>query len=282
MGKKLYIIGNGFDLHFGLPTLPRDFEDIFKTKRSYDGYNAADVISGYGVNWGDYEGSLAEFDVDELAYENIVSPDYTSDHERDRDYGITNIEYYLNTLGEVMRESLKEMVSNANNQISNVLLTNNDKRLIDTDSKIISFNYTSTIERFYRMNCFHIHGFYENGDELVFGYKEELESGIDRELKSDLEEDHDYYIDTQKEMILDFYKSLKKKLKLTELKDYLMTIDKIDEVVVMGHSMSDVDAPYFELIEETIKPAKWMVYWHNDVPDYKRYSFADRVDLKEW
>ena len=154
MGKKLYIIGNGFDLHFGLPTLPRDFEDIFKTKRSYDGYNAADVISGYGVNWGDYEGSLAEFDVDELAYENIVSPDYTSDHERDRDYGITNIEYYLNTLGEVMRESLKEMVSNANNQISNVLLTNNDKRLIDTDSKIISFNYTSTIERFYRMNCF--------------------------------------------------------------------------------------------------------------------------------
>ena len=279
---KLYIIGNGFDLHFKLPTKPSDFEDIFKNKRTYDGYNAADVISVYGVNWGDYEASLADFCVDELAEENIIWPDYTSDHETDRDDGITNIEYYLKTLGTIMRDSLEEMVSKANELISSAPFTSKDKLLIDSNSPIITFNYTSTIERLYGFKCFHIHGFYENGGELVFGYKEEIESKIGRELKSDFEEDHDYYVDTQKEMILDFYKSLKKRLRITELKDYLRTLGKIDEVVVMGHSMSDVDAPYFELIEEMMKPNKWIVYWHIDVPNYKKYLFADRVELMEW
>lgn len=279
---KLYIIGNGFDLHFELPTSPWDFEKIFKTKHTYDGYNAADVISGYGVNWGNYEASLADFCVDDLAEENIIFPDYTSDHETNRDGGITNIEYYLKTLGAIMRKSLEEMVSNANELISSAPFTSKDKLLIDPNSPIITFNYTSTIERLYSFECFHIHGFYENGDELVFGYKEEVESKIGRELKSDLEEDHDYYVDTQKGMILDFYKSFRKRLRLSELKNYLRTIGKIDEVVVMGHSMSDVDTPYFELIEGIIKPTKWIVYWHIDVPNYMKYSFADRVELTEW
>ena len=67
MNKTLYILGNGFDLHFGLKTLPSDFCEILK---SYDIYNevvkADEVLLGYGVDWSQYEESLAEMDLEEI------------------------------------------------------------------------------------------------------------------------------------------------------------------------------------------------------------------------
>lgn len=282
MGNKLYIIGNGFDLHFHLPTTVKDFKHLLSTKRTYDGNNAAEVFEGYGVDWGVYEDSLSELSVDGIAIENIIFPDYMSDHESDRDGGIVNMEYYLEELDSAVKKSLKEMVLCANEAISCAPLSQSDRNLLEPNSPIINFNYTSTIERLYGVNCFHIHGYYEHGDKLVFGYYEERDSITARELKSENEDDHDFYVDSQKELILKFYKSWKKQLKSQELSIFLHDSGLIDTIVVMGHSMSDVDAPYFELIEKQLHPNKWVVYWHDKVPEYNKYSFASKVKPRRW
>lgn len=53
-------------------------------------------------------------------------------------------------------------------------------------------------------------------------------------------------------------------------------------MVVTGHAISDVNALYFDLIEEIIKLIKGAFYWHIDVTNYKKYLFADKVELIEW
>ena len=282
MSNKLFIVGNGFDLHFHLPTTVSVFRQYLSTKRTYDGYNAADMLEGYGVDWGVYENSLSEMSIDDLAIDYIVYPDYMSDHESDRDGGIVNMELVLEELNRAVKDSLKEMVLHANEAIGHVPFSQSDGNLLEANSAIVNFNYTSTIERLYGADCFHIHGFFETGEELVFGYQKEMESGIERELNSDDEDDHDFYVDSQKELILKFYKSWKKRLKLKELSSYLNHFGAIDTIIVMGHSMSEVDAPYFELIEKQLHPTDWIVYWHDSVPNYSTYSFASRVNLVKW
>ncbi|MBQ8143026.1 MAG: bacteriophage abortive infection AbiH family protein [Bacilli bacterium] len=278
---KLYIIGNGFDLHFKLPTRVDDFKAILANKRAYNYCLALDFFEGYGVDWSKYESSLADIDIDDFAEDHIALPDYTSDHESDRDWGITNIEYHVDYLNKAINESLEEMSKAANEELERISLSEEEKRLIEGEP-IISFNYTSTIERLYHRDCFHIHGFYEIGELLVFGYRNSYESRIERQLNCDREEDHDYYVDTQKEVLIDFYHSWKKKLRMAELESYLSRLNGIDEVVVIGHSMGEVDSDYFELIERILRPKKWVVYYHYGIPNYGRYSFAEKVELKKW
>lgn len=279
---KLYVIGNGFDLHFKLHTDPGAFIQLLRAKKTYDGWSALDVFGSYGVDWSKYEGSLSYLDIDEIAEEHITSPDYLSDHEYDRDGTITNMAYYLNYLKKAVQESLNEMVCEANKAIGSVQFTEYDASLIDDVSPILNFNYTSTIEKLYHRQCFHIHGCYENGDQLIFGYLEQLKTKIETDLKSEWEEDHDYYIDTQKQLIVDFYHFWKKQLQIEQLTLFLSDLKSIDEVVVIGHAMGMVDSAYFELIEQLLKPEKWTVYCHEEMPQYRRYAFANKVTLINW
>lgn len=278
---RLFIIGNGFDLHFKLHTKVEDFKKILATEGAYDFCSALDVFEMYGVDWNEYESSLADIDIEGFAEDHIIPPDYTSDYERDRNLGITNIKNHVDYLNKAINKTLEKMVKNANEEVERIHLSEEDKTLIE-GGDIISFNYTSTVEKLYHRDCFHIHGFYERRESLVFGYQNGHEAKIERELNSDWEEDHDYYIDFQKQTIVDLYHSWKKKLRIKVLKDYLKTIGKIDEVVVMGHSMSEVDGPYFRLIEEMINPTRWTIYCHSEEPDYNKYSFSSRVELINW
>ena len=78
--KTLYIIGNGFDLHFGLKTKTDHFIEYLKNQPVYnEADNAFNVFYSYGVNWYEYEQSLNNIDLDEIEFENEIQPDYLSD-----------------------------------------------------------------------------------------------------------------------------------------------------------------------------------------------------------
>lgn len=114
----LYVIGNGFDLHFGLKTLPQHFKDILKGKKIYNEIdNAYDILNTYGVNWSEYEQSLAELDLDTIENQNLIMPDYLSDHESDRDGGILNMQMYTNSINQAISSALSDMVQVANEEV---------------------------------------------------------------------------------------------------------------------------------------------------------------------
>ncbi|MBP3807771.1 MAG: bacteriophage abortive infection AbiH family protein [Eubacterium sp.] len=276
MSKVLYIIGNGFDLHYGLETGVNTFKNILSQKYiDTVGINALELFDAYGVDWGEYEMSLSDLDLKSVQDLIMTYPDYLSDHESDREDCIYNTNMHINQLTDAVSDSLHEMIQNANSQLRN--LNYNELLPINECSPIVSFNYTSTLELLYGIKAYHIHGLYEEGDNLIFGYKD-MNS---KNLLSRLEED--YYVDAQIDSINQLYADFKKKIQIYQLEEYLNQIGDVDIVIVYGHSMSIVDYEYFVMINKLLSPSEWNVSYHGESDvvlfNVRQYSFFEKIKM---
>jgi hypothetical protein len=289
---KLYIIGNGFDLHHNLPTSTNDFINFVEKYDVYDYYSES------GVDWNEYEEGLSSFDVDYMAEIHIEGPDYLSDRESDRDGVIFQMEQKMDEMYHVRNESLKDMILAANQRIFDNF-DNSINKDVFKNSLILSFNYTSTIQDMY--NCenvhtiMHIHGFYNDNDELIFGYanpKEEvlrafhphdIDVGIEISIHNRDEDDHDdFYIQKQYESMYGFYCNNQKEHQINNLINWIDDYkDNVNEIIVLGHSMGLVDKVYFEELEKVLKPKKWRISRYENNPsndELKCYSFFTKID----
>lgn len=281
----LYIVGNGFDLHFKFKTRTSHFIEYLKEQSIYNEIgNAADVLNCYGIDWCDYEQSLNDIDLDEIELQNEIQPDYLSDHESDRDGGILNMQMYVNSLSYAINSALEQMVFAANDEIRELSLHYPPKKLFKSGDAILTFNYTSTIEYLFfipdNVPVFHIHGCYEQGNPLIFGYRSNKNSYTDAWASID-EENWDYYIAQQREAVYMFYESWKKKLQIDNLQVFLARCYGIDRIVVLGHSMSAVDFEYMEQVEKNLRPVSWEISYY-DKKDIERiclqgYSFQNKI-----
>lgn len=280
---KLYIIGNGFDLHYRLKTKTDDFLDCLKQERVYNEIaDAAEVFAGYGVNWSNFEEDIAYIDFNEIEENRMEYPDYLSDHEYDRDGCIFNMREYLTSLYAAIHNALRKMVYKAD---TTELAKDREFSLEDA---IICFNYTSTIEKVAKvlplLPIFYIHGCAYKNEELILGYKEALTDY--RFDKYSSPEDGDYYVESQLEEMRRFYYSLKKKRKNRELLVFIENLKNIDEVVVLGHSIGSVDAPYFELIDQRLNPRVWNISYYDDnddsISNINHLSFREKINLFKW
>lgn len=320
--KKIFIIGNGFDLNFKLPTSPDNYKkclESFTIEGSSSWLDASEFFSSYIENyWSDTEQNLANLDLISLSTDNIVPPDYLSDHESDRDGGIVLMEQLSDDVINARNESLALMVSEAD---STHIDTSTINKAAFDNAVIISFNYTTTLERLYDLNkstVLHIHGCLEDGDCLIFGFKddgsyspdgtlvtntflskqldieiEQIKSNslLSRDEKDELIESlrdnydfDDYYIDEQNNALVSLYRQNQKKFQFDKLKSFLKknigVNSRVKEIVVLGHSLNDVDSEYFELIEKNIRPKYWKISQYNGSPcleELKNYSFSKKI-----
>ena len=323
--KKIFIIGNGFDLNFKLPTSPDNYKNYLESFTIEGGsgtYSALDFFDQYIDDyWSDTEQSLANLDLVSLSADNIVLPDYQSDHESDRDGGIVQMEQLSFDVINARNEALALMASKADS--TEIDSSTINKAAFD-NAVIISFNYTTTLERLYDLNkstVLHIHGCLEDGDRLIFGFKEdgsyspdstlvtntflseqldiEIEKIESNSLLSRDEKDaqieslrdnynfnnfNDYYIDEQNNVLVQLYHQNQKEFQFNELKSFLNknigSNSKFEEIVVLGHSLNDVDSEYFELIEKYIRPRFWTISQYKNNPclaELKKYSFSNKI-----
>lgn len=320
--KKIFIIGNGFDLNFELHTSPDNYKkylESFAIEGSSGSSSALDFFDQYIDDyWSNTEQSLANLDLVSLSADNIVPPDYLSDHESDRDGGIVQMEQLSDDVINARNEALALMVSEADStdiDSSTINKTAFDKAII------ISFNYTTTLERLYDLNestVLHIHGCLEDGDCLIFGFKDDeshspdsalvtntfLSKQLDKEIKEiesncllsrdekdeqieslrDNYDFNDYYIDEQNNALVSLYYQNQKEFQFDKLKLFLNKNiginSKFEEIVVLGHSLNDVDSEYFEIIEKYIKPKYWTISQYKGNPcltELKNYSFSNKI-----
>ena len=265
-------------------TTTTDYCELLSSKDVYGScFNACEVFESYGNDWGEYEKSLSYIDLDIIEEEILSFPDYLSDRESDRDGTIWFVDEHLISLRKAVFDSLREMVEIANNDIYDS--DNRINNVFKNAAAIISFNYTSTVEKIYgpkNVPILHIHGYYALSEELLFGYKDGDNSNKYRDRNFDPSDDgRNYYIDTQRESIAGFYDGLKKEIQVKRLEDFLKSIpDKVDQICVMGHSMSDVDDDYMEMIDCITNPIKWYISQFDSKPsidDLKIYSFSDKI-----
>lgn len=279
--SKLYIIGNGFDLHHRLATSYADFENYLKNHhiQLFDSINEYYFLENTLNLWSKFEESLANLDKDGLLDYLTEYFDDTTDRGRDA-MGIET-EAYLDLLTNGLRSEFSEFILKAEAKgIDRSKLIQ-----IDIDAKFISFNYTKTLENNYLIpsdNIFYIHGIASDKEDIILGHSMDPELFNDekpkptlpeRSSKETLEQWYEYmsdkydpvYDDCVKAVNGYFLSSFKDTKKIIEENSlYFIHLSDISEVFVCGHSMSDIDMPYIEKVASTVKSdCRWFISYYD-------------------
>lgn len=269
---KLFIIGNGFDLAHRLPTQYWDFRTYLQQyhheflrdfEQHYSIFPGDSDEQKREILWNYFETNLANIN-DDIIVEDAVGIDMWLDGG---DVGIedTLYEYFQNEYKYIENLStyLKRWVQGIKIIKAKPITTKINSL---ENNYYITFNYTSTLEKLYKidsLDILHIHGSLYNSDpdpiighgnterlEAVKYQKEDAEREFNEKKISIYKVIDKYYNQT--------FKDISKYMhKLWSLKD-----KPIDEINVIGHCVCGIDLPYFRYIDYlTNQRLIWNVYF---------------------
>lgn len=281
-----FVIGNGFDLHYGLHTAYHHFkrhlidkgygELVKKVDRLF--YERGNFSPEDIIDWSKFEDMLVVFNhlyADEI-YEEAMSNAENDDERADYfDSPSWNVNYY-NDYIQVLKQQFALWVKHLDTHI-----TQDQYFQPQAGDLVLTFNYTTTIEdNFFPVDfeIVHIHG--TIGQEIVLGhndYQEPDHFAIVEDEASDYRE-----TTTQKAVnsILAFaanqyYKNSKSILSVYS--DIFSRIPRFDKVVIMGLSCGLQDEEY---IREIIKYSKYIeFYYHSDKTKQVFENYAHENDI---
>ena len=293
--ENLYIIGNGFDLYHGLDTRYQSFANFLAKVNSeiYDliitYYGLPDIsdefVSDYDYDmWSTFEAALANLDYEQVLDDNS---DYAanpgSPEFRDRDWHAYQFEMEF-----IIEKLTTGLISIFNLFILNVEYPKSisgSQISVNPNSLFLNFNYTNTLERYYGIperNICYIHNKVQADEsKIILGHgidpdnfiEEEVvpPSGLSDEEMQQWEEfmsdQYDLSYESAKEEILTYYT---KSFKNTDwiIRDNINFFDglaSIENVYIMGHSISPIDIKYFETVKKRIGGhAIWHVSYYSD------------------
>ncbi len=272
---KLFIIGNGFDLAHHLPTRFFDFRtflsgahpDFLEQFESHYGlYPGCDEDEQREILWNEFETSLSNID------EDIILSEGTNINLglEVEDMGVEDTICWCvrNMLGNIdkLPKYLREWVQSI--RIRDCLPRTSQIGMSHEDM-FVSFNYTAVLENVYRLTkeqVIHIHGSLRSytedpivghsNSQCIQNMQEEISKALelfDEKRRGTCRAIHQYYVKTFKDV---------KKYSYGLIPLYGQNID---EMIVVGHAISDIDLPYFEEIDRlTGKSKNWTVYCRNN------------------
>lgn len=296
--KSLVIIGNGFDIMHGVKssywefqktigknnTLRWEMETYLDTgdlwsnledslgRLNYSMFLNPEVIDMWLDNFGAYDPDCQAADFF-AAVETAIGPTF-------------NIPRELNYRFKKWLKTLK--VESDHRPFS----------MLHGDYKVLNFNYTEFVETLYgakRENICYIHGCRrtEKGkrpDEIILGHK----PGMEEEQWDKVELKPFKFKNPYKRYIMEaametaareaawYDESTTKKCDdiIKKHKEFFDGLSSIEEVFVIGHSLSEVDYPYFEEVRSKCD-AKWHIGYHS-LDDMKRLiALAGYLGLKD-
>lgn len=288
--KKLFIIGNGFDIAHNLPTKYSDFQDYLK--ESYPGasdeylivpesfmmpdgderFNDDEVVGfllkiiseteATGEAWSDLENTLGRLDFDECF------DDWYDDDENEWHKAYRNEDTASNVFGTVkmIKDYFSDWIETID--ISDTELKTKFNHLIDHNNDFfLTFNYTETLEEIYETkNVYHIHG--KQGDKLVFGHGNDL---------NNYDEYMNRYIGSENHLS-ELQAVLKKDTKsvISQNKSLFKAFGAVDEIYSYGFSFSDVDMVYIKEIC-SLSPTENIVWYIHDYDSSKFDAFKEKI-----
>lgn len=307
---RLFIIGNGFDLAHGLNTTPKRFTEMLDqevlTAPDGQAMNWDDFRFEYANEWNTWESGLESIDIARIDKDYPDGPDDLSDSEeyrqgvedRMREFTSGVISGIYNTLGRLVEEAKSEVASKlATEDEEPDPILGPKAQFLHHGDVVANFNYTDTVTLLCpaAVTMIHIHGCASAGEPLIFGYNADpdLEDERARRKISYLPEPHsddpdpypdiDPYVHKRLVALDDLISDLKKRMQVDVLRNHPQGLN-ICDVYVLGHSLSDTDKQYFEMIEETCHPTTWHVSQHGAQPEATTlgtYTFSDRAETGE-
>lgn len=266
--NKLYIIGNGFDLHHNLKTSYANFclyvrendKELYEFLEWY-----VDVELDKDGLWKDFEKSLGTFDHGAF-YSDYDYTEPSSDKFRLSD--MFGVEDELTEKSETMIQKMRQALYD---WLDEVDYPDNGYKalLLETNANYLTFNYTNTLNRLYFIpdeNILHIHhSVATHGSDLIFGHG----SIIKEEPLFDNDGNGNYptssYANAEgasKMLLAYFYKDTQTIIR--ENKKFFDNLRDLDEIIVLGHSLNDIDLPYFKYLYKITYKAKWTISYYDD------------------
>ncbi|MHA2760720.1 bacteriophage abortive infection AbiH family protein [Vibrio harveyi] len=308
---KLYIIGNGFDIHHKLDTYyttfglylkehNREVYDLLVDHFGFSDLVPTDKESMSDPLWSEFEHSLSLLDTSTVMenFEDYL-PVYSSDDFRDSDRYSFEIE-----MERVLGQLTTDLYACFKKFILSVKLPTLNRELavnLDRDALYLTFNYTNTLNHYYDIpddNVLFIHEKAQVDDvELVLGHGVDPKNFEDKPAvpPADLShEDYDRWCQDQADQYDDSYERGKDMINryftvtfkgtdkiIDRNSEFFDSLSSIEEVFVLGHSLAEVDLPYFRKIVSSVNPdIKWTVSYYLDTDRPKHLAKLKSIGVR--
>jgi hypothetical protein len=260
--NKLYIIGNGFDLHHGIKSRYSDFQ-AYVEKHDEDLYDALEKYFDTDLLWSDFEQTLADLDTDTItddASDFLVS--YGADDWSDANHH--DYQFEIQRVVDIVTKNLKNHFTNWVLQLD-IIGTSTLK--IHKYSIFLTFNYTQTLEKIYQISessITYIHNkAVDQSSTLILGHGRKPKE--ENSFSKDTDEDTDPRVAQGRDVLDQYFEETYKNTAtiIQSNKELFTSLHNIDEVFVLGHSMSMVDLEYFQAIKKSVSiNAVWTVSYY--------------------
>lgn len=295
MSNTLYIIGNGFDLHHGIPSQYWQFgEYVQKTDLML--YDLIEENLAFDDSfWNEFESRLATLNTDDLLANNDVglasygADDWSDAYHHNFQQEVARIVSSLSTeLQSVFADWIMQLPIPDRNIISDKLLS------LDKSARYLNFNYTPTLQSVYDIpnsQILHIHGSVNDPKKsFILGHGYEPEDLDPYREIANPEDTDTRWIEGRIEADSYFRRTFKETGKVIEsCKSQFQSLSSIDHIIVLGHSLSDIDMPYLKEIVSNINEnaTRWTIAFRSSTSnarDAMHYLGIDPqlVTYKAW
>ena len=295
--RKLYIIGNGFDKHHGMPCGYIDFKNWLIQNR-HDVYtNLVRLYGDIDVDWwSKFEDNLANFDLNrypnEIGHADVFEIQRKmvelygdegrvaiDEYEQTEMGGVANRYRLVETIAHFEMERLNQDLNEAFGEwvrtIDIPMDTEHFIRNLEKEATFFTFNYTRTLEDLYGVdedNVIHLHGSVDNG-RFVIGHGQTLEEMLNRDVQENAYERNLDDDNGEDEARMELYQviadQLRKPVKeIMDLNhDHFNALEAINEMEVLGFSYSKIDLPYLYRIFEIAGVSIHVVFGYHSIED---------------
>mgnify|MGYP003290100785 FL=1 len=256
--NTLFIIGNGFDLAHGIKSSYWNFREWLVLNK----YNLVGMMDIFFSNqrdvWSSIEQALGEYD------EGSILDYCRPDEEFDYEHSLSSSARVEDSPMAIFRPVLGEFRQAFRDWVNSIEISGIEKVYkLNTDSRYLSFNYTDTLETEYGIaqnKVTHIHGSRLNDEEYIIGHNN------NRNPSSVWDDDGLTFEQQAYENIIVWMNEFTKQYNrnIANHSSFFDSLYDIKQIIVIGHSMSKVDWPYFrEIIKNIGKEIPWIVYCHS-------------------
>lgn len=292
MLKRLFVIGNGFDIAHGLNTDYKAFLEQLSSEHS-SFYNAVCQYISEDVLWSNFEEALGYLDYEQLQDDNsCYYLDYGDDNWRDsanHDYQYM-IGEYLSFASNIPRFFL-EWINQIDTDVSPIV----SPSILNRNCLFLNFNYTDTLEQVYDIpttQILYIHGKASRGDNIIVGHHDAalfqekatpaFNSAEEHEMYMD-SLDEDFRLQEAREIIRGYFRKTYKDTAsiIQQNKNFFNALQPTDEIYILGHSLSPIDFDYFIEIARSVLPScKWYISYYSQEDFCQAQNFVNKLRLQ--